>query len=596
MAKTLVEAYADRLSAAEKVLGINMSREKKVFTARILNTVNRRLTEALDNSVGTQRSDMGAYKVFCLNMANVVAPSLIAPEILLDVPMDAITGNIVYNEYVAGSNKGNVVAGQSVFNNPFALPQEGNADGNYTAGMVAVDDDKFGEASSNKITVTLDWSKVAPNSLLITTAVGKTAYTSTETGCSAVDSVTVDGVALTASTDYTTSSGAVTLTQAVANAAIGKTIAFSGTGDGASVKGTGTTYYIYDVDGTIYYSTTKPTTSRVTGNGSVEFKRTATGGSAFADAELFYGSFRDATYDSQGTKGFVKLPDNGTPVIAEGGVFSIQYYYDNVYVPQNDLPILNVRKNRIAVEAKVRRIAINYAQLAAYQNSTDYGEDLQSELTKQAVGQLKYDIDVEAVRTLLDLAQQAGAEAGEIAGVGSNRLEWNRTQPIGVSLQEHYASFAQVLAQASQAIYDRTRKFMANFAVVASDILPILDLVPGFQKASTNNINGPFYAGNVNGLKVYVTPSYAKGQFVVGLNAGRLEGSAAALCMYMPIAPTQLLGFADGTMSQGFSTAYDIVGLNKWLVVEGLVTGDANTYWAQNAKGTFIHTSTATIG
>lgn len=73
MAKTLVEAYADRLSAAEKVLGINMSREKKVFTARILNTVNKKLTEALDNSIGTNRSDMGAYKVFCLNMANVVA-------------------------------------------------------------------------------------------------------------------------------------------------------------------------------------------------------------------------------------------------------------------------------------------------------------------------------------------------------------------------------------------------------------------------------------------------------------------------------------------------------------------------------------------
>ena len=55
------------------------------------------------------------------------------------------------------------------------------------------------------------------------------------------------------------------------------------------------------------------------------------------------------------------------------------------------------------------------------------------------------------------------------------------------------------------------------------------------------------------------------------------------MCMYMPIAPTQLLGFADGTMSQGFATAYAIVGLNKWLVVEGEVTGTSNTYWAQNA-------------
>ena len=517
MTKTLVEAYADRLSAAEKVLGINMSREKKVFTARILNTVNRRLTEALDNSVGTNRSDMGAYKVFCLNMANVVAPSLIAPEILLDVPMDSIVGNIVYNEYVAGSNKGNVGIG-SVFNTPFDLPQQGNADGNYTASLVT------SNIASAVTTYSLRWTPVVPGTVHI------------QDGTTTTTHYLDDGIG-----GFKTYTGV---------AAVERTTGLDGK----------MAYVFLNASGQPIVGTTT------------------------ADATVTYGKTRDANAITGNAAAGTNVGDVfGTITMAITAGSKLEYSYNNAYVPQNDLPILNVRKNRIAVEAKVRRIAINYAQLAAYQNSTDYGEDLQSELTKQAVGQLKYDIDVEAVKTLLDLAQQAGAEAGEIAGVGSNKLEWSRTQPIGVSLQEHYASFAQVLAQASQAIYDRTRKFMANFAVVASDILPILDLVPGFQKASTNNINGPFYAGNVNGLKVYVTPSYKKGQFVVGLNAGRLEGSAAALCMYMPIAPTQLLGFADGTMSQGFSTAYDIVGLNKWLVVEGQVTGTSNTYWAQNS-------------
>ena len=443
--------------------------------------------------------------------------------------MDAIVGNIVYNEYVAGSNKGNVVAGQSVFNNPFALPQQGNADGNYTAGMVTATNKTTPQAASNTVTIPLKWSKVLPNSVLLHTKVSTQDY-------------------------YFFDDGIVNPSTGLAK---------------------------------IYVSTTAPDTERTisaANGGSVTYAQRDTTGATEAGT-INYGSFRDATQGAS-IPGSIALDVTSSTGGADGKVgttFDLEYYYDNVYVPQNDLPILNVRKNRIAVEAKVRRIAINYAQLASYQNSTDYGEDLQSELTKQAVGQLKYDIDVEAVRTLLDLAKQAGAEAGNIAGIGSNKLEWSRTQPIGVSLQEHYASFAQVLAQASQAIYDRTRKFMANFAVVASDILPILDLVPGFQKAPTNNINGPFYAGNVNGLKVYVTPSYSAGQFVVGLNAGRLEGSAAALCMYMPIAPTQLLGFADGTMSQGFATAYDIVGLNKWLVVEGQVSGNSNTYWAQNS-------------
>ena len=42
--------------------------------------------------------------------------------------------------------------------------------------------------------------------------------------------------------------------------------------------------------------------------------------------------------------------------------------------------------------------------------------------------------------------------------------------------------------------------------------------------------------------------------FVVGVNAGDFMSSAAVYAPYMPIVPTQLLGYADGSMSQGFST------------------------------------------
>lgn len=38
------------------------------------------------------------------------------------------------------------------------------------------------------------------------------------------------------------------------------------------------------------------------------------------------------------------------------------------------------------------------------------------------------------------------------------------------------------------------------------------------------------------------------------------------------IVPTQLLGYADGGMSQGFSTLYDLRMLNKDLLVSGVVS------------------------
>lgn len=43
------------------------------------------------------------------------------------------------------------------------------------------------------------------------------------------------------------------------------------------------------------------------------------------------------------------------------------YVYDNVVIPQNDLPIINAQIKAIPLIAKARRIAVYYSQIAAYQ-------------------------------------------------------------------------------------------------------------------------------------------------------------------------------------------------------------------------------------
>jgi len=50
------------------------------------------------------------------------------------------------------------------------------------------------------------------------------------------------------------------------------------------------------------------------------------------------------------------------------------------------------------------------------------------------------------------------------------------------------------------------------------------------------------------------------------------------------VVPTQLLGFADGAMSQGFSTMYDLKILNANLLVKGQVITDAATANEQVVK------------
>lgn len=245
--------------------------------------------------------------------------------------------------------------------------------------------------------------------------------------------------------------------------------------------------------------------------------------------------------------------------VADGDSVQVAYVYDNVVIPQNDLPLLNAEMANISLFAKARRIAIYYSQIANYQAKTDYGFDLGGQLAEKAVAQLSYEIDTEVTQLLSD---NAADEAD---------LVWSKTLPVGVSKSEHYQGFAEVIGIAMQKIYNKTRRFMPNYMLAASDVLPILQFIKGFEAAPTTGINGPFFAGTLNGIKIFVTPNITAGRFVFGVNGDDLMSSAAVYAPYMPIVPTQLLQYADGGTSQGFSTMYDLKMLNADLLVAGKI-------------------------
>lgn len=200
--------------------------------------------------------------------------------------------------------------------------------------------------------------------------------------------------------------------------------------------------------------------------------------------------------------------------------------------------------------------------MAAFQAKTEMGIDLGEVLATQACAELSYEIDTEIVKLLNDNAQYF------------EELEWNKALPVGVSKRDHYAGFVEVIEIASQLIYDRTQKHAANYMLAASNIKPILSLIDGWKAASTSKINGPYYAGSLNGIKVYISPAIPAGRYVLGYNGDDMTTSAAVYAPYMAIVPTQLLGFSDGAMSQGFSTLYDLKMLNPLLLVAGHVSND----------------------
>ena len=257
----------------------------------------------------------------------------------------------------------------------------------------------------------------------------------------------------------------------------------------------------------------------------------------------------------------VSVADDGTvTATVSGTVKKIAYKYDNVVIPQEKLPTLKAELKNIGLEARARRIAVFYSQMAAFQAKTDYGFDLADGLAEQAVGQLSYEIDTEICNMLID----AATEVATIA-------DFSKTLPVGVNLADHYAAFAAKIEEYKMALYDRTKKFTPNFMLCASNLMPVIQFVPGFQAASVSDINGPYFAGTLAGLKVFVTPNIEAGKFILGVNQGAMQAAAGIYAPYMPVVPTQLLGFADGGMSQGWSTMYDCKILNADLLIAGKI-------------------------
>jgi hypothetical protein len=277
------------------------------------------------------------------------------------------------------------------------------------------------------------------------------------------------------------------------------------------------------------------------------------------------------------TESFANFDENGElaatyfPAASEGHTVSykVAYQYNNMIIPRKAMPTIKAQNAGITLEAKKRDIAIYYSQIAAFQAKTELGTDLGDVLATQACAELTYEIDNEVIALLYNTAFSNKDGDGNV-----EKVTFNKRERVGVSLADHFEGFAFTVEEGSRIIYDRTQKHAANYMVCASDVKPILSLMRGWKAANTGKINGPYFAGTLNGIKVFVSPKLPAGKFFLGFNGDDLATSAAIYAPYMAIVPTQLLGFADGGMSQGWSTLYDLKLLNACLLVAGEIVDE----------------------
>ena len=444
MAQNLLEAYKNRLAISESIHqkshnGAKMSTNKKLMIASVLNNTSRFLNEAFSESAAVQKSAIGDWKKFCLNVSTTALPNLILPDLMLTQPMTSITGYVTYLRYTLGVNKGGVTK-NTVINAPHRLGEMNEDRVNYTADRV------------------------------------------------------VENIAVSA-TKFTPAWAPATNVEIVSTDAEGKV-------------------------------TRTPVTLPENYDGKSELTIAVPSGAKSA---------------------------------------KVAYLYNNTVIPQigskdDAIPTLSADMVHIQLHAKARRIAVYYSQIAAFQAKTDYGYDLGEQLSAQAQGELAYEIDTEGVLLLRN-----GAEHDTQLDFPSyeKSIEDTATGSF-ISRSQYYEQFNEILARAKKIIYQRTQKFAPNYMVVGANILTIMPYVKGWSAAPAGTVNGPYFAGTVDGLKVYVSPSINENEFFFGVNGSDLQTAAAVYAPYMAIVPTQLLGFSDGAMSQGFSTMYDMKLLNTY--------------------------------
>ena len=253
-----------------------------------------------------------------------------------------------------------------------------------------------------------------------------------------------------------------------------------------------------------------------------------------------------------------------------GAVIKVAYKYDMVAVPQTEIPTIKVVSDSISLTAKPRRVKIFFSQFASFMAKQEAGFNLEEALKSQAVSELEYEIDSEIVNLL---AKNAGAYA---TAHGEATVTFNKRVPVGISKSEHYESFAETLLALSKVIRDRTKRYGINYIVGATDLPLVVGLMKNWKDSGQSTKPGPYFAGSINGIKVYVHPEMEQGHFFGGFHGDDLMTSSAVYGPYMPIVPTALLQGPDGGSTQGFSTLYALEMLNNILLCEGRIVDEAN--------------------
>jgi hypothetical protein len=245
---------------------------------------------------------------------------------------------------------------------------------------------------------------------------------------------------------------------------------------------------------------------------------------------------------------------------------------------------------KIAVEAKTRKLKAEYSLELAQDMKAIHGIDAEAELSNILSAEILSEINREIVRTIYTTAKP-GAVAGTTATAGTFDLDVDANGRWSV---EKFKGLMFQIEREANAIGQLTRRGRGNFIVCSADVASalqmagVLDYTPALNNSLNIDDTSTTFAGVLNGkYKVYIDPYTANGganpqYFVMGY-----KGASAtdAGLFYAPYVPLQMMRAVDPNSFQpkiAFQTRYGMVA-NPFSQgaanVTGALTADANVYY-----------------
>lgn len=191
---------------------------------------------------------------------------------------------------------------------------------------------------------------------------------------------------------------------------------------------------------------------------------------------------------------------------------------------------VNIEFVKQDVKAGTRRLKARFTLEAMQDAQSQYGANVEQELTSVLAQQIVVDIDQEIL-----------AKLRAIAGVQRATFDMNQVSGVGTSIVDEHAALAVLINKESNDIARRTRQSSANWMVISHSVLSLLQSAGASQFARTTE--GDFeaptnnkYVGTLNGtLKAYVNTYATDEDILIGYKGSDEISAAAYYCPYIPV-------------------------------------------------------------